>query len=70
MDNLNMIGLDYSYTRDSGSNLLIARMTFQEVRYGSIKESNTKLLTNNIKNPADATKASTGTLASKMRFEK
>lgn len=70
MDNLNMIGLEYSYTRNNGSNLLVAKMKFQEIRYGSVKESNTKLLVNDVKNPSDTTKASTGTLAGKMRFGK
>lgn len=33
--NLNLIGLDYNFTRDNGSNLLIAKLTFQEIVYGS-----------------------------------
>ena len=66
MDNLNMIKLDYSYTRDNGSNLLVAKMTFQEIRSGSVKESYT---TQVVKNPADTNKASTGTLAAKGRYE-
>jgi len=36
MDNLNLIRLEYQYTRDNGSNLLIAKLTFQEVIYGSV----------------------------------
>ena len=64
MDNMNMIKLDYSYTRDNGSNLLIAKMTFQEVMTGSVKESFTKQL---VKDPADTNTASTGTQAVKNR---
>lgn len=36
MDNLNLIKLEYQYTRDNGSNLLIAKLTFQEIVYGSV----------------------------------
>lgn len=36
MDNLNLIKLEYQYTRDNGSNLLIAKLTFQEIIYGSV----------------------------------
>ena len=69
MDNMNMIKLDYSYTRDNGSNLLIAKMTFQEVIYGNVKAGFTKLNLKNVKSPSDAIKESTGTLAAKGRFE-
>ncbi|MBO7712480.1 MAG: hypothetical protein J6S85_02855 [Methanobrevibacter sp.] len=70
MDNMNMIKLDYSYTRDNGANLLIVKMTFQEIRYGSVKESETKFITENVKNPGDTNTASTGTLAAKGRWER
>ena len=70
MDNMNMIKLDYSYTRDNGANLLVAKMTFQEIRYGSVKESETKFITENVKNPSDTNTASTGTLAAKGRWER
>ena len=70
MDNMNMIKLDYSYTRDNGANLLIAKMTFQEIRYGSVKESETKFITENVKNPGDTNTASTGTLAAKGRWDR
>lgn len=70
MDNMNMIKLDYSYTRDNGANLLIAKMTFQEIRYGSVKESETKFIIENVKNPGDTNTASTGTLAAKGRWER
>lgn len=66
MDNLNMVGLDYSYTRENGSNLLIAKMKFQEIKGGKVKESYTKQV---VKNPSDTNKASTGTLAAKGRYE-
>lgn len=67
MENMNMIKLDYSYTRENGANLLVAKMTFQEVRQGTVKESFQDI---QVKSPSDAKKASTGTLATKMRFEK
>jgi len=69
MDNMNMIKLDYSYTRDNGSNLLIAKMTFQEVVYGNVKAGFTKLNLKNVKSPSDAIKGSVGTLSAKGRFE-
>lgn len=31
LDNLNLVGLDYSFTVNNGSNLLVAKLTFQEV---------------------------------------
>ena len=65
MDNMNMIKLDYSYTRDNGANLLVAKMTFQEVRFGSVKESYVKSV---MKNPADTKKENTGLLVAIMRF--
>ena len=34
IENLNLIKLEYSYTRDNGANLLVAKLTFQEIRYG------------------------------------
>lgn len=66
MDNLNMIKLDYSYTRDNGANLLVAKMTFQEVIGGTVKESFEDI---QVKSPSDAKKANTGTQALKGRFE-
>lgn len=64
MDNMNMIKLDYSYTRDNGANLLIAKMTFQEVRSGSVKGGYTKV---KVKNPSDTNTQSSGTLSMKGR---
>ena len=55
-----MIKLDYSYTRENGANLLVAKMTFQEIRQGTVKESFQDI---EVKDPADAKKESTGTLA-------
>ena len=59
MDNMNMTKLDYSYTRDNGSNLLVAKMTFQEIMSGKEKETWTKLT---VKNPADTNTASSGNI--------
>lgn len=59
MDNMNMTKLDYSYTRDNGSNLLVAKMTFQEIMSGKVKETWTKLT---VKNPADTNTASSGNI--------
>lgn len=64
MDNMNMIKLDYSYTRDNGANLLVAKMTFQEVRSGSVKGGYTKV---KVKNPSDTNTQSSGTLSMKGR---
>lgn len=33
INNLNLIGLDYTFSTDNGSNLLIAKLTFQEIVY-------------------------------------
>lgn len=65
MDNMNMIKLDYSYTRDNGANMLVAKMTFQEVMTGTVREGLTKRV---VKDPSDTKTESTGTLANKMRF--
>lgn len=59
MDNMNMIKLDYSYTRDNGANLLVAKMTFQEVKSGTVKEKWTPQV---VKSPADANTQSSGNL--------
>lgn len=36
--NLNLIGLDYNFTIDNGSNLLVAKLTFQEILYGNVSK--------------------------------
>lgn len=41
LEDLNLIGLEYNFTTDNGSNLLIAKLTFQEVMYKS-KNKNKK----------------------------
>ncbi len=64
MDNLNMIGLDYNYSRDNGSNLLIAKMKFQEIRSSSVKEGSTLV---KVKKPDDADTSNTGTKAAKEK---
>ena len=33
LENMNLIGLDYTFSTDNGSNLLIAKLTFQEIVY-------------------------------------
>lgn len=45
LHNLNLIGLDYNFTVNNGSNLLVAKLTFQEIIYGSsvIKEKKVKI---------------------------
>lgn len=73
MDNMNLIKLDYSYTKDNGANLLVAKMTFQEVRYGSIKAGYKDV---KVKAPQDADKKQTGLQAKQLlrssvrRFER
>lgn len=62
MDNMNMIKLDYSYTRDNGANLLVAKMTFQEVKSGTVKEDYTTLT---VLSPADTNTQNSGNLALK-----
>ena len=43
LKNLNITKLEYNYTRDSGSNLLIARITLQEIIGGSIQQAKYRL---------------------------
>lgn len=38
IENLNLIGLDYSFTVNNGSNLLVAKLTFQEIVYNREEE--------------------------------
>jgi len=40
--NLNLVGLDYNFTVDSGSNLLVAKLTFQEIVYNNDYEKEVK----------------------------
>ena len=37
IENLNLVKLEYSYTRDNGSNLLVAKLHFQEIIGGTVK---------------------------------
>lgn len=39
LKNLNITKLEYSYTQDGGSNLLIAKLTMQEIIGGSVKQA-------------------------------
>lgn len=64
MDNMNMIKLDYSYTRDNGANLLVAKMTFQEVIGGIAKEGFKDI---DVKDPSDSKKESTGSKALEIK---
>lgn len=43
LKNLNIVKLDYSYTQDSGANLLVARLTLQEIIGGSVDQAKYKL---------------------------
>lgn len=43
LENLNIIQLEYSYKRESGSNLLIAKITLQEIVSGSVAPAKYKL---------------------------
>lgn len=43
LTNLNLVKLDYSFTRENGANLLVAKLTFQEVVFNS-KEKKKKSL--------------------------
>ena len=42
LSNLNLIKLDYSFTRENGANLLVARLTFQEVMFNQGTEKKKK----------------------------
>lgn len=43
ISNLNLVKLEYSYTRDNGSNLLVAKLYFQEIIGGTSKRSKAEL---------------------------
>lgn len=42
INNLNLVKLEYSYTRDNGSNLLVAKLHFQEIIGGRISQPEKK----------------------------
>lgn len=54
--NLNLIKVDYTFKKETGRNILILYLTFQEV----INVKKNVYLTTNVKNPQDADKESTG----------
>lgn len=64
INNLNLVKLEYRYTRDEGSNLLIAKLTFQEIKTGTVSASFV-----NVKNPADSKQQNSGNLATKEKRE-
>lgn len=43
ISNLNLVKLEYSYTRDNGSNLLVAKLHFQEIIGGTVKKAKNAL---------------------------
>ena len=63
MDNLSFIKLEYQYTRDNGSNLLIAKLTFQEIVYGSVTG---KYELVNVNNPDKTNTKNTGNKAKRV----
>lgn len=65
IDNLNLVKLEYSFTRDNGSNLLIAKLHFQEIITNDVdSESYT---TKVVKDPSTSNTVSTGHLGAKEK---
>ena len=61
INNLNMVKLEYSYTRDNGSNLLVAKLHFQEIIGGTVKAPKNELGT--VKNAPDTDTKNGGRVA-------
>lgn len=61
INNLNLVKLEYSFTRDNGSNLLIAKLHFQEIVTNS---SNSE---KQVKDPGTTNTVSTGHLGAEAR---
>lgn len=61
LDNLNFIKLEYDYKRESNCGLLIAKLTFQEVITGSVKEDMYSLM--KVNNPSKTNTTNTGNKA-------
>lgn len=65
IDNLNLVKLEYSFTRDNGSNLLIAKLHFQEIVTNA---SNSEVFTKSqVKDPGTTNTISTGHLGAEVR---
>lgn len=65
INNLNLVKLEYSYTRDNGSNLLIAKLHFQEIIGGTVKTSKASL--GNVKSVGDTDTKDGGRVAQQVR---
>ena len=61
LDNLNLVKLEYGYTRESGAGLLIAKLTFQEIITGSVREDMYSLI--KVNNPSKTNTINTGNKA-------
>lgn len=66
IDNINLTKLAYSFTRDSGSNLLVATLTFQKIEQAYVAEMDT-FVVGKLGNPSNADTKSTGKLALEVR---
>ena len=65
IDNLNLVKLEYSFTRDNGSNLLVAKLHFQEIVTNAVNsESFTK---KKVKDPGTSNTVSTGHLGAEAK---
>lgn len=58
ISSLNLIKFDYSFTRDGGANLLIAKLTFKEILSANVKLDNYTV--KKVKNPSNTDTANTG----------
>lgn len=64
INNLNLVKLEYSYTKDNGSNLLIAKLHFQEIIGGTVKRAKNAL--GSVKLVSDTDTKEAGRLAPQM----
>lgn len=64
INNLNLVKLEYSYTRDNGSNLLVAKLHFQEIIGGTVKRAKNEL--GNVRLVGDTDTKEAGRLAPQM----
>lgn len=58
LSNMNITKLEYSFNENNGSNLLVAKLTLQEVRFGKVRES--KFSISNVANPSSSDTVNTG----------
>lgn len=58
ISNLNLIKFDYSFTRDDGANLLIAKLKFKEILSANVKLDNYTV--KKVKNPSNSDTVNTG----------